>query len=150
MSILKIYEGKDGVFENLDDAIQYMREANFENEVSVYDIDSNKAYEKTQKIYDVIKEYNKGKPLNIQILPTNPSSFRGILGCLGVQVYSIGLGTFSETNQLLSSQEWTQCHKWYIIGYLTADEICALKKLRKLHIYDSDIYEKELNKIISL
>ena len=102
MFTMKIYEGADGIFEKMDDAIKYMKESNFEKEVSVYAIDSNKAYKKTQQIYEVIKEYNKGKPLDDQILPSNPVGYRGILGCLGVQVYVISLGTYKRNRELIS------------------------------------------------
>jgi hypothetical protein len=94
----KIYEGQEGAYKNPDDAIQYMKETNFENDVMVYDIDSDEAYNKTYKIYEAIKEYNKGKPLDDQILPTNPFGCRGILGCLGVMVYSIDLGTYRDNH----------------------------------------------------
>lgn len=102
MLTMKIYEGKDGTFNNPDDAIKYAIETNFEDEVSVYDIKSDKAYEKTRKIYKAIKEYNKGKPLDDQILPSNPFGFRGILGCLGVHVYSINLGTYKRNHDCIA------------------------------------------------
>ena len=98
MITIKIYEGREGVFKNPEDAILYMKETDFENEVSVYDVDSNTAYAKTRKIYEAIRDYNKGRPLNKQILPTNPFECRGILGCLGVTVYSIGLGTYEDNH----------------------------------------------------
>lgn len=99
MLTMKIYEGENGVFKNTDDAIKYMIETNFEDEVTIYDIDSNKAYSKTRDIYKAIKEYNNGKSLNIQILPSYPFEFRGIVGCLGVQAYSISLGTYEKNHQ---------------------------------------------------
>lgn len=102
MFIQKIYEGQDGIFKDPDDAIKYMNETNFEDEVSVYDINSDTALEKTCKIYEAIKEYNKNKPLDNQILPTNPFGFRGIVGCLGVQVYSIGLGTYKRNHECIA------------------------------------------------
>ena len=102
MITMKIYEGQDGTYKNPDDAILYMKETDFENEVSVYDIDSDKAYAKTRKIYEYIRDHNKGKPLNDQILPTNPFECRGILGCLGVTVYSIGLGTYEDNHKCVA------------------------------------------------
>lgn len=57
---------------NADDAIKYMHETNFKYEVAVYDINADKAYEKTKEIYAAIKEYNKGKKIewtNITKLP---------------------------------------------------------------------------------
>ena len=102
MITIKIYEGQEGVYKNPDDVIRYMKETNFEGEVSVYDIDSNKAYEKTYKIYKAIREYNIGKPLDDQILPTNPFKCRGILGCLGVTVYSIDLGTYKDNHECIA------------------------------------------------
>ena len=50
MLAMKIYEGEDGIFENVNDAINYIKETNFKNEVSVYDTDSDKAYKKTREI----------------------------------------------------------------------------------------------------
>lgn len=102
MFTMKIYEGEDGIFKNPEDAIKYAIETNFEDEVSVYDIYSHTAYEKTQKIYETIKEYNKGKQLDEQILPANPFGFRGILGCLGVQVYTVGLGTYKRNHESIA------------------------------------------------
>ena len=102
MFTMKIYEGENGTFKNPEDAIKYAIETNFENDVSVYDINSDKAYEKTHKIYSAIKEYNKSKPLDEQILPGNPFGFRGILGCLGVQVYSVGLGTYKRNHECIA------------------------------------------------
>lgn len=102
MITMKIYEGKEGTFKNPEDAIKYATETNFEKEVSVYDINSYKAYEKTKKIYEAIKEYNKGKKLDDQILPGNPFGFRGILGCLGVQVYTVTLGTYKENHECIA------------------------------------------------
>ena len=102
MFVMKIYEAQDGIFKNTEDAIRYMIENNFEKEVSVYDVNSDKAYKKTNEIYSVIKEYNKGKPLDDQILPTNPFVYRGIVGCLGVKVYNIDLGTYKDNHELLA------------------------------------------------
>lgn len=102
MFTIKIYEEEEGIFEQLDDAIKYMKESNFEKEVSVYAIDSNKAYKKALEIFKVIKEYNKGKPLDDQILPSNPFGYRGILGCLGVQVYSITLGKYKDNRECIA------------------------------------------------
>ena len=98
----KIYEGKNGTFKNPEDAVRYMQKTNFKNDITVYDIDSDKAYQKTREIYEAIKEYNKGKPLNDQILPTNPFGFRGIVGCLGVQGYSIDLGIYEKNHKCVA------------------------------------------------
>ena len=94
MITLKIVDGEPGHYKNINDAIQYMKSNNFTNDITVYDIDSKKAYDKVEEIYNFITEYNKGKPLNEQILPTNPHGFRGIVNCLGVMAYCIGLGTY--------------------------------------------------------
>lgn len=102
MFVSSIREGLNGTFEKPDDAISYMVENNFEYEITVYDTNSNRAYEKTSKIYEYIKEYNKGKPLDDQILPTNPFGFRGILGCLGVKCYTIGLGKYKRNHQSIA------------------------------------------------
>jgi hypothetical protein len=97
----KIYE-EDHVFKNAGDAIKYMCETNFKHEVAVYDINADKAYEKTKEIYAAIKEYNKGKELNEQILPSYPFAYRGILGCLGVQCYSISVGTYERNRECIA------------------------------------------------
>lgn len=98
---MKIYP-EDGVFKNVDDAIKYMESINYQREVSVYDINTDKAHKKVMEIYKVIKEYNKGKPLDDQILPGNPYGFRGIVGCLGVQVYTITLGTYKKNHECIA------------------------------------------------
>ena len=48
MLVSKIYE-EDHVFKNACDAIKYMHETNFEYEVAIYDINADKAYEKTKE-----------------------------------------------------------------------------------------------------
>lgn len=101
MLTLKIYD-EDPTFKNVDDAIKYMHKTNFENEITMYDINDSKAYMKTKEIYTAIREYNKGKELSKQILPSYPFGFRGIIGCLGVQCYSISLGTYEENRECIS------------------------------------------------
>lgn len=102
MFTMKIYDNEEGMFDTVDDAIKYMEESNFEKEVSVYAIDSNKAYKTVLELFKTIKEYNKGKPLDDKILPSNPFGFRGILGCLGVQVYSITLGKYNDNRECIA------------------------------------------------
>lgn len=99
MLTMKIYEGQDGTFKNPDDAITYMYKTNFKRDVSIYDISSETAYKKALKIYKAIKQYNKGKELNKQILPTSPFEYRGILGCLGVQVYGMSFITYEKSRE---------------------------------------------------
>lgn len=101
MYTLKIYDDEEHVFKNTDNVIKYMIETNFEQSILLYDISSKEAYEKTKEIYKFIKEYNNGKPLDDQILPTEPYGYRGILGCLGVQVYEIGLGTYKRNHECI-------------------------------------------------
>ncbi len=102
MFTMKIFDGEESMFDKVEDAIKYMKESNFEKEVSIYAADSNKAYKKALEIFKVIKEYNKGKPLEDQILPSNSFGFRGILGCLGVQVYSITLGKYKNNCECIA------------------------------------------------
>lgn len=101
MLTMKIYSTDEGIFDNVEDAIKFMQNTNFVREVSVYDINTEKAYNKAMQILEFVREYNKGKPLNDQILPTSPFAYRGIVGCLGVQAYSIGLGTYENNKNLL-------------------------------------------------
>lgn len=101
MFTLKIYDGEEGIFKNPDDAIKYMIKTNFTRSVHLYDISSKNACAKTREVYNFIKEYNIGKPLDDQILPTTPYAYRGILGCLGVQVYEIGLGTYKKNHECI-------------------------------------------------
>ena len=102
MFTIRIDSGRDGVYENIEDAISYMKNTNFENDVTVFDINTNNAYKKVDEIYCFIKKYNQDKPLNDQIFPTNPFPMRGIVGCLGVQAYSIGLGTYGHNKDLVA------------------------------------------------
>lgn len=101
MMTVKIYEDEP-YFESTKDAIKYMESTNYSNEVSVYDINDSRAYSKAMEIYKAIIEYNKGKSLNEQILPANPFACRGIVGCLGVQVYTIGLGTYKDNHDKIA------------------------------------------------
>lgn len=95
---MKIYP-EEHIFKTVEEAVRFMRDTNFQGEVSVYSSDSKKAYEMANQLYPYIKEYNKGKLLKDQILPTNPYGYRGILGCLGVQCYSVGLGTYERNHE---------------------------------------------------
>ena len=72
MDIVSKLSEINNAFENPEDAISYMKENGMEREITVYDISTKDALNKTKVIYDFIKEYNKGKPLNEQILPGNP------------------------------------------------------------------------------
>ena len=59
------------------------------------------------------------------------------------------LGSFCEAHELLDSQDWTHNHKWYVIGYLTEEEINAIKDMRKhTRVWESAWFEKELNRIL--
>ena len=94
MDIVSKLSEINNAFENPEDAISFMKENGMEREITVYDISTKDALNKTKVIYDFLKEYNKGKPLNEQILPGNPFHYRGIKGCLGVCCFSITLGTY--------------------------------------------------------
>lgn len=100
--ILKIYEDETGYFKNVQDAIEYIKANDFICSVTVYDVKDHDAYEKVRKIYSAIREYNKGKQLNSQILPTNSYPFRGIIGCLGVHCYEIGLNTYERNHRCIA------------------------------------------------
>lgn len=59
------------------------------------------------------------------------------------------LGSFSEANEFLQSQDWTHRYDWYIIGYLTEEEVEAIRVMRKKpRIYEN--YKEELNKILKI
>lgn len=92
----------DNMFGDVKDAIEFMHSTGFSREVGMWDIDDKVAYSKIRQLYDVIKEYNQGKQLDVQVLPSNPFAFRGIKGCLGVQCYSISLGTYKENHECWS------------------------------------------------
>ena len=102
MFTLHITEGEDGTFKEPQDAIKYMYETNFTEDVSIYDINEDKARNKAHELYVEIAKYNKGKPINEQILPSQPLGFRGILGCLGVKVYTMSLGTYEENHDKIA------------------------------------------------
>lgn len=92
----------DNMFEDVEDAIKFMHSTGFSREVGVWDIDDKVAYSKVRQLFNEIKKYNVGKQLDIQVLPSNPFAFRGIKGCLGVQCYSILLGTYKENHKCWS------------------------------------------------
>lgn len=96
---MKIYPEYEHIFNSASDAIRFMQDTEFQQNVSIYHIDDHKAREIVDELYAVVKAYNKGKPLKDQILPTTPYGYRGILGCLGVQCYSIGLGTYERNHE---------------------------------------------------
>lgn len=96
---MKIYPEYEHIFNSASDAIRFMQDTEFQQNVSIYHIDDHKAREIVNELYSVVKAYNKGKPLKDQILLTTPYGYRGILGCLGVQCYSIGLGTYERNHE---------------------------------------------------
>lgn len=80
----------------------------------------------------------------------NHSEF--IYVCDGEAFYEDGccLGTFSETLNLLQSQDWANLHKWYVIGYLTdVEEVIIRRLLKQLRAKGSLWYERRLNKLLS-
>lgn len=98
---MKIYPEYEHIFNSASDAIRFMQDTEFQQNVSIYHIDDHKAREIVDELYAVVKAYNKGKPLKDQILPTTPYGYRGILGCLGVQCYEIGLGTYERNRECI-------------------------------------------------
>ena len=92
---MQVVEGYNGVFKNIEDAIEYVKKNNHICEVSVYDVSDVKTRRKAKVLKEYIKEYNKLKPLSEQIICTNPYEWRGINGCLGVVVCSIIFEKFS-------------------------------------------------------
>lgn len=101
MVVAKLKE-YDNMFEDVADAIEFMHRTRFTREVGVYDISDKTAYSKVSQLFDEIKKQNVGKQLDVQVLPSNPFAFRGIKGCLGVQCYSILLGTYKENHECWS------------------------------------------------
>lgn len=99
---MKIYDSDDWCFNDIDKAIEFMYKTNFKRDVAIYDINDDKAYEKILKLYEEIKKYNKGKPLDDQILPTTPYKCRAIKGCLGVVTYDISLGTYKDNHDKIA------------------------------------------------
>lgn len=60
------------------------------------------------------------------------------------------LGYFQKANSFLHSQDWVHSHKWYIIGYMTEEEIKAIKELRKNLKLRDDTYKQELIKFLGM
>ena len=120
----------DNMFEDVKDAIEFMNHTRFTREVGVWDIDDKAAYSKVRQLFDEIKKYNVGKQLDIQVLPSNPFPFRGIKGCLGVQCYSILLGTYKENHRC-----WSPFTRGYNESVLdTSEESSNVKPgLKALH-----------------
>lgn len=58
------------------------------------------------------------------------------------------LGSFSETRELLSSQQWTRTHDWYVIGHLTEEDILKIKEMKRIINYDSVKFKNELIKLL--
>ena len=128
----------DNIFENVADAIKFMYFTKFSREVGVYDIDDKIAYFKVKQLFNEIKKYNIQKQLEDQVLPSNLFPFRGIKGCLGVQCYSILLGTYKENHEC-----WSPFTRGYNESVLdTSDEssdvrpgLKALHSMSLLHNY---------------
>jgi hypothetical protein len=61
------------------------------------------------------------------------------------------LGSFCEAHEYLSSQRWANNNKWFIIGYMSEDEIQAIKELRSLNrAWDGDWLKKEITNILNM
>lgn len=64
------------------------------------------------------------------------------------------LGSFCEAHEYLSSQRWAN-NKWFIIGYMSEDEIQAIKELENLNrtlnkAWDGDWLKKEIMNILNM
>ena len=60
------------------------------------------------------------------------------------------LGYFQKANSFLHSQDWTHNHKWYIIGYLTEEEVKIIKELRRNLRLRDGTYKQELFRILGI
>ena len=104
--VLKIYE-TDNAFNNISDAIKYTEETELKYDVILYSINSKKLSNMVHSFYDYLSKYNSDKPLNEQILPSYPSYYRGIKGCLGVECADIMVGTYEKRHDCIPLfSEW--------------------------------------------
>lgn len=60
------------------------------------------------------------------------------------------LGYFLKVCEFLNSQDWTHSHKWYIIGYMTENEMKGIKELRKNLRLRDGTYKQELIRILGM
>lgn len=61
------------------------------------------------------------------------------------------LGRFGEAYNLLDSMEWTHGHEWYVLGYMTDDDVRAIKEMRtRPRAYDSDWVIQQLGEILGV
>lgn len=61
------------------------------------------------------------------------------------------LGFISKAYHFLDSMEWTHRHEWYVIGYMTDDEVRAIKEMRTSpRRYDIDWVIQQLGEILDV
>lgn len=95
MSVLK--SCKDQCFNDIDIAIEYVKEHNYHTHIILYHLNETLLYQMIDTLYRHIKEYNKGLILNEQVRPTNPYYFRDIDEALGVQCAEISMDCYEDT-----------------------------------------------------
>lgn len=82
-------------FKTAEDAFEYMINGN--RTVELYSQNPKALVSEIKKFYQKIKTYNGTvEDEELQVLPTYPYRYRGIVGCLGVECAEITCGTFKE------------------------------------------------------
>ena len=99
---------------------------------------------------DCLREAFKNKAvITSEIL--EPSEFIYVSQCNAYYEDGGCLGSFCEANEYLSAQSWANNYKWYIIGYMSEDEIQTIKELRKQNrTWDGDWLEKEVKAVLGI
>ena len=95
---MNLYES-NRTFTNVNDAVQYLKNNAFIANIFIYDEDADIAHNKAESIYASIKEYNKGKPLNDQILPTTPYEFKDTVAGIEAHFCEIGCDTYARNHK---------------------------------------------------
>ena len=98
----KIVEGLDGAYQDYLAAFEYCKTKDFYCEVILYNIKESVLRDELDKFFSEIKNFNKGRELDEQILPTNPFFTYGLNGCLGVHTASIDLGFYKNNKDCIA------------------------------------------------
>lgn len=98
----KIYPKYDNFFRNVDDAVSFLKENDYCCNITLGAVKYRDLYRMTGVINRHVIDYNIGKLLNEQILPTNPYIFNGILGCLSLYCAEIDFDTYEKNRGIFA------------------------------------------------
>ena len=106
MPLIKIYDEEEIYFKDSESAISYIKSTNVFRDICIYGTNDKYLYEEINKVNQYVKEYNKGKPLDDQIISSNPYYCIAIKGALGVGCLNIILDFYKDAKGNITPTGW--------------------------------------------